>query len=233
MKDKYTAKEILLGLRDECLKVQDKLNEVDNFLDYDRDKYKVEIYLLAANIESYLLKICLKKENIFNKIIAPLCPPFRLSRVSKQFDGVYGLSDYVASKVIINPSKRYQFDKFIREIINFNYLKVLNDSEVTNLKVSPTYLTLDVKKAAFFNYWSTDDNIEFVDCNRKLTKESIYEMLNFKIDSDILTDEAKKIIDNNPNTYKEIDLKQEKFNHYEIFKFVENEKKLVLRREKQ
>ena len=39
MKDKYSAKEILLGLRDEFLLIQERLNEVDGFLDYDRYKY--------------------------------------------------------------------------------------------------------------------------------------------------------------------------------------------------
>ena len=54
MKDKYSAKEILLGLRDECLLIQEKLNEVDDFLDYDRDKYNIESYLLGNNTSSYL-----------------------------------------------------------------------------------------------------------------------------------------------------------------------------------
>ena len=47
MEDKYSAKEILLGLRDELLLIQERLNEVDGFLDYDRDKYNIESYLLG------------------------------------------------------------------------------------------------------------------------------------------------------------------------------------------
>lgn len=232
MQKEYTAKEILLGLRNECLKVQAKLDEVDNFLDYDRDKYKIETYLLGTNIESYLLKICPKKETAINKITAALnYPTFRLSRVSKQMDGIYGLPDFVASKVTINPSKRYEFDNFIREVINCNYLKVLNDEKITSLKVSPTYLTMDVKKVAFFSYWSEGDSIEFVDCKRKLTVTSIFDMLNYKIDSDLLTEDARKIINNNPNTSKELVLKQERFKHNEVFNFIENDKTLVLKRE--
>ena len=67
MEDKYSAKEILLGLRDEFLLIQERLNEVDEFLDYDRDKYTIESYLLGNNTSSYLLKLCPKNRDIFDK----------------------------------------------------------------------------------------------------------------------------------------------------------------------
>ncbi len=231
MKEEYTAKEILLGLREECLRVQEKLNEVDNFLDYDRDRYRIETYLLATNIESYLLKLCPKKETTIDKIKKAInYPTIRLSRVSKQIDGVYGLLDFDVSRVSINVSKRYDFDSFIKEIVSYNYLKVLNDKTVTNLKVTPTLLDMKIKNGSFIRYWAQGDILEFIDATKKLTKDDILEMLNHKYTSDIITDEAKMIINNNCNISKEIVLKEDRFRHNESFELIENKKTFVLRR---
>ena len=69
MKEEYTAKEILLGLSSECLKVQKKLNQVDNFLDYDRDKYKKRLFfkllVRGDNIEFVNCNKILTKETIY------------------------------------------------------------------------------------------------------------------------------------------------------------------------
>lgn len=215
------------------LKGTKKLNEVDSFLDYDRDKYKIESYLLAINIESYLLKLCSKKENIIDKIKRTInYPTIKLSRVSKQIDGVYGLVDFEFLDVSVNLSRRYDFDEFIRNIASYNYLDVLKDKSITNLKITPTFLEMIIKNNSLIRYWAQGDNIELIDCTKKLTKDNIFEMLNYKYTGDILTEEAKRIIENNPNISKEIVLEETKFRHNELFELVGNKKTLVLKKEK-
>ena len=61
----------------------------------------------------------------------------RLSRVSKQINGLYGLVDFEDRKVTIKPSKQQEFDYFIRKTTNYNP-NLLNDKIVTNLKIMPS-----------------------------------------------------------------------------------------------
>ncbi len=227
MKEEYKAKEILLGLRDECLKVQKKLNEVDELLDYDRDKYKIESYLLGTNIESYLLKLCPKNDTLISKINNQT----RLSRVSKQINGLYGLVDFEDRKVMIKPSKQQDFDSFIRKITNYNP-NLLNDKIVTNLKIMPSLLEMNIKNNLFLRYWSIDDTVEFIDCNNNLTSTQINKILNYNYDGNDLSEKIRKTIDTNKKTTKQIVLKEGKFKHSESFYLIERPKTFVLRRER-
>lgn len=232
MKEEYTTKEILLGLRDECLRIQAKLNKIDSFLDYDRDKYKIESYLLGDNIESYLLKLCPKNNTIFNRLKKTInYQPMRLSRVSKQINGLYGLVDFEDRKVTINLSKRYDFDYLIKEIANYNF-SILNNKAVTNLKIMPTLLEMNIKNNLFLRYWSIDDTIEFIDCNNNLTSNQINKMLNYTYENTVLSDRLKEIINNNKNSSKQIVLKDGKFKHDESFYLIERPKTFVLRKER-
>lgn len=228
MKDKYSAKEILLGLRDEFLLIQERLNEVDEFLDYDRDKYNIESYLLGNNTSSYLLKLCPKNRDIFDKMNLRVA---RLSRVSKQVNGLYGLVDFEDRKVTIKPSKQQDFDYFIRKITNYN-LNLLNDKIVTNLKIMPSLLEMNIKNNSFLRYWSIDDTVEFIDCNNNLTSQQINKMLSYTYDDVVLSTRAKEIINNNKNSSKKIVLKEGKFKHSESFSLIERPKTFVLRRER-
>lgn len=228
MKDKYSAKEILLGLRDELLLIQERLNEVDEFLDYDRDKYNIESYLLGNNTSSYLLKLCPKNRDIFDKMNLRVA---RLSRVSKQVNGLYGLVDFEDRKVTIKPSKQQEFDYFIRKTTNYNS-NLLNDKIVTNLKIMPSLLEMNIKNDLFLRYWSIDDTVEFIDCNNNLTSQQINKMLSYTYDDVVLSTRAKEIINNNKNSSKQIVLKEGKFKHSESFSLIERPKTFVLRRER-
>lgn len=228
MKDKYSAKEILLGLRDEFLLIQERLNEVDEFLDYDRDKYNIESYLLGNNTSSYLLKLCPKNRDIFDKMNLRVA---RLPRVSKQVNGLYGLVDFEDRKVTIKPSKQQEFDYFIRKTTNYNS-NLLNDKIVTNLKIMPSLLEMNIKNDLFLRYWSIDDTVEFIDCNNNLTSQQINKMLSYTYDDVVLSTRAKEIINNNKNSSKQIVLKEGKFKHSESFSLIERPKTFVLRRER-
>lgn len=228
MKDKYSAKEILLGLRDEFLLTQERLNEVDEFLDYDRDKYSIEPYLLGNNTFSYLLKLCPKNRDIFDKMNLRVA---RLSRVYKQINGLYGLVDFEDRKVTIKPSKQQEFDYFIRKTTNYNP-NLLNDKIVTNLKIMPSLLEINIENKLFLIYWSIDDTVEFIDCNNNLTSQQINKILSYTYDDFVLSAKAKEIINNNKNSSKQIVLKEGKFKHRESFSLIERPKTFVLRRER-
>ncbi len=229
MKEEYTAKEILLGLRDEYLKVQAKLKEIDNFLDYDRDKYKTYFYLThrSSKIDNYLLTFYTTSNcsiegvrNLFNK----------LSRIYKQ-EHDYSLTDYPPIATI-DSSKQNEFRQYVKELTTYNYLRVLKNKRITNLFFSPTLMKMKITRDFTLTYSPINDSINFVDKNERLTDKKIFEMLDYKYDSDILTMEARKIIDNNPNTPKNFVLKPGKFKHDESFYLIDRPKTFVLRRER-
>lgn len=236
--NKYAVKEILFGLRDECLRLQKVLKEIDDCLDYDRDKYEVNPYFSERNFEnSYNLWFSSTK--LESTAVKRLRKLFGLGRnisftSASQFD--YEKGTFLREgefPVSIKKEMKDKMEYLTNYLANYDYLDVNAKRASSVINYYPQSINvIDIQVGNIF-YRADNDRIYFNDLsNSPLTKNRIDDMLNQEYYKSAFSERTQEVIDQSSAAKKEIILKPEKFKGEECFSIVENQKTLILVRNK-
>ena len=125
-KETYTTKEILFGLRGEYLRLQKYLNEMVEYIDYDKEKYEMSIVpvetiygkdhnlvLYADEIKS---KFRMKLEKIFHEPIK-----VRDAIIADDGTGNYSLHENSFFPEDVQITKPKQFNRYAKFLYDYNY----------------------------------------------------------------------------------------------------------------
>lgn len=235
--NKYTVKEILFGLRDECLKIQEHLKEVDSCLDYDREKYNIDLALykyasknkyepwfIATKIESYKVKRLKEIFRIKTKV----------SKASITSINRYELLRYDDKfPATVKQGMQERLEDIVDFIEDYDYLKVLKHPKAADLSLNFSADNMIMLNDTLGNvsYSAISDRILFEKAT-PLTKNNVDDILNQEYNKKHFTEKAQEVIEQSANAKKEIVLKPIEYQKEETFSIYENQKTLILVRDK-
>ena len=235
-KETYTAKEILFGLRGEYLRLQKYLKEMKEYIDYDKEQYKVSIVPVETmrNGKEYDLVLYADeiKSNFRMKLEKILHEPITVRDAIITDDGtgnynLYGNSFFPDNVQIKNQK---EFNRYAKFLYGYDYLQALSDENFALYPAysSPTSLIL-TNDDMYVTYHAYDDTVSISKNFRtRLTDEMIYEILNWGYKATDFSDKAQKIIEESPSAQKEITLLRKGKAVSEKFSIYEKQKTLVL-----
>ena len=226
MKDYYTLKEIILGLRGEQLKIAEKLNELENKLSIcDNDKYKnSEFGFNLVNNNAYLVHHLYKKYSVLENILN--CFSFKFKEImngDKYTDSIrkLGNGDYVISGVSglachINEEDQQSFNNLVDDILNDEFINnciieiVKYDKwrYINNILTGPivtTYSGFNNKNHNTLSYLARNDSIDIVKkIDNKSYKDTLNELLSLRYERKYFSEYIQNIIDSNDDIKKDI-----------------------------
>lgn len=234
-KETYTTKEILFGLRGEYLRLQKYLNEMVEYIDYDKEKYEMSIVpvetiygkdhnlvLYADEIKS---KFRMKLEKIFHEPIK-----VRDAIIADDGTGNYILHGNSFFPEDVQITKPKEFNRYAKFLYAYDYLQALSDENFALFPAysTPTHLTL-TNDDMYATYHAYDDTV-FISKNfrTRLTDESIYDILNCQYKATDFSDRAQQIIEESSSAQKDVTLLRKGRSVSEVFSIYEKQKTLVL-----
>ena len=234
-KGTYTTKEILFGLRGEYLRLQKYLKEMEEYIDYDKEKYEMfivpveticgkdhNLVLYADEIKS---NFRMKLEKIFHEPIK-----VRDAIIADDGTGNYILHGNSFFPEGVQIRKQKEFNRYAKFLYGYDYLQALSDENFALYPAysSPTSLIL-TNDDMYVTYHAYDDTVSISKNFRtRLTDEMIYEILNWGYKATDFSDKAQKIIEESPSAQKEITLLRKGKAVSEKFSIYEKQKTLVL-----
>ena len=235
-KETYTTKEILFGLRGEYLRLQKYLKEMEKYIDYDKEKYKVSIVPVETmrNGKEYDLVLYADeiKSNFRMKLEKILHEPItvRDALIADDGTGNYNLHKGSFFPDNVQIKKQKEFNRYAKFLYGYDYLQALSDENFALYPAysTPTHLTL-TNDEMYATYHAYNDTM-FIskDFKSKLTDEMIYEIFNCEYKATDFSDRAQKIIEESPSAQKEITLLRKGKAVSEEFSIYEKQKTLVL-----
>lgn len=241
---KYTAKEIVFGLRNELLKSAVDLEKLKGLLSYNRDNYEVQPSFMVGSSSKIQLNIyeSTPRSTIMGMLKHLVSNRYSYSAViEKESDNNYVISVIRGNSkklfpVHVDKNNTEEFNMLLDEILNYSYIRVFNDKEsairngldsLTPSDIAFNRRTIDKK---FYNgtYQANDDQIIFATNAQYLSKEFIEQMLNTKYDVSLFSEEARNLIESNNSNIKPVVIKGDKFKNQETFFIDERPRELVL-----
>jgi len=228
MKDYYTLKEILLGLRNEQLKLATKLQKLEKYLNIsDTKKYQnVEFHINGIKNLSYSY---LYKTNPSTKLFDLLTGNFQEALKGYFTIGNVFLNennDYYINHDAININKIYQekFTKNVNEILNSEFVKniikdifIKENQYIPRLSIGNNTKYYNENKNyrktiyEYIAYIAKNNLIQVYNgYSNKNYKEFLNEMFNTRIPRNLISEYFQSIIDNNIDTKKDIIISNEK-----------------------
>lgn len=225
MKDYYTLKEIVFGLRKEQLRIAEKLRlleskiVVSNNINYDASRIVFDID--NHNALTYKLK---EKSKLLENIINVLT--FNFDRIKdkcyvenlrKLENGDYRIGGLGGMYVSIPSEEQLSFNKIVDELMNDDFIKngpfgIIGNSKwryESNLLLSPTitnYTGLNNDKSNSLFYLARNDMFNLINIygSRKSCKDIVNELMNLKFLKKNFPEYIQYIIDNNDETKKDV-----------------------------
>ena len=234
-KETYITKEILFGLRGEYLRLQKYLNEMVEYIDYDKEKYEMSIVpvetiygkdhnlvLYADEIKS---KFRMKLEKIFHEPIK-----VRDAIIADDGTGNYSLHENSFFPEGVQIRKQKEFNRYAKFLYGYDYLQALSDE---NFALFPAYSTptslILTNDDMYVTYHAYDDTVSISKNFRtRLTDEMIYDILNCEYKATDFSVKAQKIIENSSSAQKDVTLLRKGRSVSEVFSIYEKQKTLVL-----
>ena len=237
--DKYTVKEILFGLRDECLKLQEHLKEADACFDYDREKYNIDLnlykYAFKNKYEPWFTATKIESEEI-KRLKQFFRIKTKTGRATISSINRYELLTYDnVFPATVKEEMQGKLEDVVDFVENYDYLEVLNKGSEFKLPLdflADSMFALNDTLGNVF-YSATDDRFLFESStDEHLTRNRVDDILNQEYKKIYFTDRAQKVIEQSKNAKKEIVLKPESFKKEETFSIHENQKTLILVRDR-
>lgn len=238
MNKTYTFKQVLFGLREEYIKVEKELKELEKYVDVNKNI--IDYYFGISGEPCRLSLNLIEKFNWLERILG-------MQRVQIGNDVSYNVTEkvkyvyYHNNKpicLINNPDelsiriKQIIGTDFFRNIVANNYVSIpCLENDYNSLLVAAD--SMDVfhgknQQDPHFNYWPRKDEFVVLHLEKTITPDDIYRLLNLSLDGSYLNDYHRNILDNYEE--KEIDILD--FASKGTFKLgvIESPKKLVLTR---
>lgn len=239
----YTLKEILLGLRQEQIRIQNELYELEKMLiTYDNDKYKgssfsdhiiskyqLLYYQLVFNysLKERIYNMLFESKSLFNSSTIPL-------HTTIDEEGYYTLNYQKES--LVKGDKKEEFHTKVLKLIQDGFIKneimFCDEFKKINFKIASFGMEYicnnqnSIHDIIFFRYIARE-NVLYIGANKKDNNsfnELIDDLLNIKIPKRILPVYLKNIIETNGDTNKNIITFEDKYN-YQITPFYLNQEK--------
>lgn len=249
MNKKYTFKEILLALREEILKNESLINQLNNLIKVDnenvtysfsellkKDDTPYHIILTIDELEQKqsLLKSLLNKLLINTSYYRVSIPRFcRYDVVEENKNYKLNLSHNELEKNDLGKVTIIDKEKFA-EIVNQLKNSKLSTIEHKGIHISNqlyleiAHFALVQKEKDSICYWPGNDGLHLT-----FNGGDFQDVLNTEIDASILSDELKALIDNSDFKSVDVELINERKNKYNgIYDITEKNRKLILTRKK-
>lgn len=257
MNDTYTYKQILIGLRNEFLEAQRKLDELESsliVLGGNSDEYYFNLYkaLYTNCFPEMALEKKIKNTNRLLNMLRNMYGYRKPTRalVVKDNNGFYYLyRPYRFKKndfnVVINPNSKVEFRELIEELLNSDFAKFMTfDHMITAInstaipRIEPKSFQFDLHTdKSHLSYLGRKDILEFSSVRRKtekwepLTQEHLDVVSKIEFPKDSFSKYHQTIIEKGMNDDKELVLDDEYIpSKHTKLKINEDGKKLVLSR---
>lgn len=236
---KYTYKEILIGLREEYLKNQAILNKLKTLVNvYPKEKINDYKFHLGINNDKTELMFYIETKKKFLENIMDFINEENANHLFKtpvfwNNNGKYsiGINEFYAS---IKDSNNLEFDTLVKKLINSNFsnniyldhaIESIN-GHVNFLNITPSGINVISPEYELF-YLSLEDRLVLVNDTKSLDYNILTKAMNSSYPSDKFNDYHREIIENTPNLDKDliIDDNIELTSHEYI---ISNGKKLIL-----
>ena len=200
MKDYYTLKEVILGLRNEQMRIAFKINKLKQKLSIiDNKKYsESDFYFNSRNNIPELYFMLHEKYTFLENVLQALCLNFvnikegrvYCERVRELEDGDYKIGGLAGIIACIPPEEQESFNKMVQELLNDPFVEnVLVD--IKNHSKYDDYLRLDPLQTKYIGSWrksldnlsyfATSDTLSVLNTyNKKTYKECLDELLNLE-----------------------------------------------------
>jgi len=243
MNDSYSFKDILFGLMNEYLLVQQQLDDLNKFINLEENNLeKVCFYLSDSYLDKIKIRCILydrknKLEKVLEKIRMQLgiFPNYKTSDIFK-INGLYSMEKYFD---IIDKTKKEEFNQSINHILNTDFVKNLRFihygvgyDDIPFLSLNTTYICWILNGYASLNFNPYKDNyINIHSFKGILTRDKIEGIFNSRFSKNRLPIYYQNIIDNSSCFDKPLDIVGDLgYSKTCDFEFMEESKRLVLRK---
>ena len=250
----YTYKEILLGLREEYLKNQQRLDALKKYVSLDNKKEYEEYGFFVFNDgkDKYVELALRQRQSVIVKLIETLSNKIigesdkKTTCIAHEFNGEMRYMTFPNSKnysindmnSLMADADRVLGSEFVQKIATGK--KYFEDDDYA-FKLSPSNILVDTgyHKADYpparFLYTPDHDILTIIAYDDPLYIEHVNNVFGYEIPADVLTEYHREIIDNSEDKDKALSITGLSLSRVpQVFKFRENkeENEIVLRRAK-
>lgn len=231
MKDYYTLKEVILGLRNEQLRIASKINKLKQKLNIinNRKYSESDFYFNSVNDSAELVFLLHEKYSLLENVLNILSLDFvnfnegkiYCERIRELENGNYKIGGLAGIITNVPSEQQESFNKIVDELLNDPFvLNVL--VYVRKHRKYDDYLRLDPLGTKYIGSWrdrinnlsyfAANDTLSVLNTYKKKTyKESLDELFDLKFCVSDFSDYLQDVIDNNDETKKDIIIPDGKF----------------------
>ena len=244
MNEKYTFKQILFGLKEEYLLIQEQLSTLKKYIDLEENNLRDIEFSLSSNYDDNKIKLlCTLYDKISFlearleeiKIKLGIFPNYRISYIN-EIEDRYSIEKYPE---IINDKKNQEFSQSVFYILNTDFAKNAKFiyygtgySGIPFLSISPSSIYINESNYISVDFIPTKGNyINLYSYKGRLTEEKIKEVFNISFSKQRFPKYYQNLINNSTSFDKSLeiigDLGYSKKGKFEL---IEDSKKLILKK---
>ena len=243
-KQDYSAKEIIFGLREECKRVKGELDKVKSLLTYDDEIYTITPSIKEENRMHLEAAINIKNLGFLKALRYYLTANYLVSTVivkTGENDYTIVFSDEergtVSFPAYVTEENRKEFNDLITVILGETkqpmFEKGIEYPRLEEIHYSPSVIEINSAVGNIYpykvTYMANSDTINFSSEFEEVSPRIIERVLESQYDSSILTEKAKKIIDDSDTSKKDVSiLNYHKLTSSEEYTIEELQNRLVL-----
>lgn len=213
VKKEYSTKEILLGLREESKRVKSELDKATSMLIYDKSTYKIESLIDREN-RLYFNAVLNSKDISYLKALRQILKgKCSVSTEVGKYKGEYELLWPDGFPVRIDERKKEEFTKVLDALLRSTSERMFEDTSQYRLnRMSYLPLTISIDSAVnnVFPYKCVYDGnrdiLLFSSLYEDINSRLIKRILDANYKSEILSDKAKKIIEESDIAKKDVSI---------------------------
>lgn len=231
-KEFYTAKDIILGTRNEYQVIEGYLNTLRDMVYSDDRQVKDFYFTFRKTLEANPRVICnfIQNEKTLRGLIWYLKKKLGMHYyaveqgfVSKNINEKYNLGNAYYNATIKENAEK-DFDLLVQKILESDFAKYMNINQLSNPDDKDTFMSIyssgievcynnsngyqnkENERLAHINYLAKHDCIIAHDYDRELDNEMLYHLLNFPVPKSELSDYHISLIENAPIVTKPIEI---------------------------
>lgn len=233
----YTFKHVIFGLREEYLKIEKELRELEKYVDVNKNI--IDYYFGIFGNPCELSLNLSKKLNWFERILG-------LERIRIGNGLSYNVTEKVKyvycrkNKPICLINNPDELSIRIKQIVGTDFFKKIianNHGSIPCLENDHNSLLISSggmwifrgqnTTDPYFNYWPRKDEFDALNLEKAITPDDIYRLLNLRLDGSYLNDYHRNILDNFEE--KELDIYDFALKGCFKLDIIEEPKKLILK----
>lgn len=213
VKKEYSAKEILLGLREESKRVKSELDKATSMLIYDGSIYKMESLIDREN-RLYFNAVLRSKDISYLKALRQILKgKCSVSTEVGKYKGEYELLWPDGFPAFIDECKKEEFTKVLDTLLRSTSGSMFEDTSqyrLNRISYSPLIISIDSAVNNVFPYKciydGNSDTLSFTSFYEDINPRLIKRILDASYKSEILSDKAKRLIEENDIAKKDISI---------------------------